>query len=81
MDVCKSDGPTWYSATDLILGGDWAAQWCSYVKGLTHGGIRIGNAADKLLWMFDEQQGSVTAKKAYDLIVSIIDLSWRIISY
>ena len=81
LDVCSSDGPTWYSATDLLLGGDWAAQWCSYVKGLTHGGIRIGNVEDKLLWMFDEQQGSVTAKKAYDLIVSIIDLSWRIISY
>ena len=70
LDVCGPDGPTWYSATDLLLGGEWATQWIFYVKGLTHGGIRLGNAEDKLLWMYDEQQGSVTAKKAYDLIVS-----------
>ena len=25
-DVCATDGPNWYSASDLLLGGDWAAQ-------------------------------------------------------
>ena len=70
LDVGGTDKPNWYTATDLLLGGDWAAQWSSYVKGLTHGGIRIGNDEDKLLWMYDEQRGMVTAKKAYDLIVS-----------
>ena len=59
LDVCDSEGPKWYSATDLLLGGDWAAQWCSYVKGLTHGGIRIGNAEDKLLWMYDDNKKSL----------------------
>ena len=68
--MCGLDGPKWYSATDLLLGGEWAAQWSSYIKGLTHGGIRLGNVEDKILWMYDEQKGSVTAKKAYDLIVS-----------
>ena len=52
------------------LGGDWVVQWCLYVKGLTHGGIRIGTAEDKLLWMYDNQLGVVTAKKSYDLIIS-----------
>ena len=70
LDVCGSEGSNWYSASDLYLGGDWVVQWCSYVKGLTHGGIRIGTAEDKLLWMYDNQMGMVTAKKAYDLIVS-----------
>ena len=65
-----TDKPNWYTATDLLLGGDWAAQWSSYVKGLTHGGIRIGHAEDKLLWMYDEHMGKVAAKKSYDLIVS-----------
>ena len=68
--MCGLDGPTWYLATDILLGGEWAAQWSFYVKGLTHGGIRLGTAEDKILWIYDEQQGSVTAKKAYDLIVS-----------
>ena len=52
------------------MGGYWAKQWCSYVKGLTHGGIRIGTTEDKLLWMYDNQMGVVTAQKSYDLIVS-----------
>ena len=69
LEVVGTDGPYWYSTSDLLLGGDWAAQWSSYVKGLTHGGIRIGHAEDKLLWIYDEQMGKVTAKKAYDLIV------------
>ena len=51
LDVGGTDKPIWYTAIDLLLGGDWAAQWSSYVKGLTHGGIRIGNDEDKLLWM------------------------------
>ena len=42
LDVCGLDGSNWYAASDLYLGGDWADQWCSYVKGLTNGGIRIG---------------------------------------
>ena len=68
--MCGPNGPKWYSATDLLLGGERAAQWSSYIKGLTHGGIRLGNVEDKIIWMYDEQKGSVAAKKAYDLIVS-----------
>ena len=36
----------WYLATDLSLGGVWADQWLSFVNGLSHGGIRIGNHED-----------------------------------
>ena len=35
--------------SDLYLGGEWDEQWCAYVKGLTHGGIRIGIFEDTLL--------------------------------
>ena len=32
------------------IGRDWA---------VTHGGIRIGNAEDKLLWMYDDNKKSL----------------------
>ena len=70
MDDCGHDGFNWYTASDLYLGGDWAEQWSTYVKGLTHGGIRIGISEDTLLWMYDKQLGMVTTKRAYDPIVS-----------
>ena len=70
QDGCGLDGTVWYSASDLLLGGVWAEQWSSYVTGLSHGDIRIGPSKDRLLWMYDEQRGMVTARKAYDLIVS-----------
>ena len=70
LDGCGIGGTIWYSASDLLLGGVWADQWSSYVTGLSHGGIRIGHSEDKLLWMYDEQRGMVTTRKAYDLIVT-----------
>ena len=68
------DGPSiglnyWYLITDLCLGGVWADQWSSFVNGLSHGGIRLGNHEDSLLWMFDKKLGMVLAKKSYELIV------------
>ena len=70
LDGSGPVGTNWYTTSDLYLGGEWADQWCAFVKGLTHGGIRIGIAEDTLLWLYDKQSGTVTAKKAYDLIVS-----------
>ena len=69
------DGPSislnyWYSATDLNLGGVWAEQWSSFVKGLSHGGIKIGNHEDSLLWIFDKKIWNGLCQKAYELIVS-----------
>ena len=49
QDGCGLDGTGWYSTSDLLLGGEWATQWSSYVKGLSHGGIRIGHTEDRLL--------------------------------
>ena len=49
LNVCGHDGYYWYTASDLYLGGEWAEQWSTYVKGLTHGGIRIGTSEDTLL--------------------------------
>ena len=53
----------WYSSTDLNLGGVWDELWSSFTKGLSHGGIKIGNHEDSLLWMFDKTSGMVSAKK------------------
>ena len=49
----------------------WADLWTSFFKGLSHGGIKIRNFEDSLLWMYDKKSGMVTAKKAYELIVSV----------
>ena len=60
----------WLSAHDLDLGGKWANLWTSFIKGLSHCGIRIGESEDSLLWMYDKVSGMVSAKKAYELIIS-----------
>ena len=57
-------------AHDLDLGGEWAEQWTSFVKGLSHGGIIIGEKEDSLLRLFDKESGLVSAKKTYELIIS-----------
>ena len=55
---------------DLDLGGEWAEQWTSFVKGFSHGGIRIGDLEDSLLWLYDKDSDMVSAKKTYELIIS-----------
>ena len=42
----------------------------TFVKGLSHGGIKLRNSEDSLLWMYDKRYGLVLAKIAYELIVS-----------
>ena len=54
----------WYSASYLDLWGDWVDIWTSFVKGLSHGGIKLRNTEDSLLWMYDKKSGNFTAKKA-----------------
>ena len=52
------------------MGGHWADLWTTFVKGLSHGGIKLRNSENSLLWMYDKKSGLVLAKRAYDLIVS-----------
>ena len=44
----------WLTTTDLDLGGSWNDQWIDYVKGLTHGCIRLKEVKDTLLWMYNK---------------------------
>ena len=39
----------WLSPSDMDLGGDWADQWTSFVKGLSHSGNKISEVEDSLL--------------------------------
>ena len=39
----------WYTVTDLNLGVIWAEHWSYFFKGLSHGGIKLGNHEDCLL--------------------------------
>ena len=52
------------------MGGIWKAKWTGYINGLSHGGIRLNETQDTLLWMHNTKNGEVTARLAYDLIVS-----------
>ena len=60
----------WYSASDLDLGGEWVDLWTSFVKGLSHGRIKIRDDENYLLWLYDKESGKVSTKKAYEVIVS-----------
>ena len=70
LDHGSHDGNYWYSAQDLNLGGSWSEIWNTYIKGLLHGGIRINDFDDSLIWMQNSKTGVITAKYAYDLIIS-----------
>ena len=50
--------------------GIWKSKWTGYIKGLAHGGIRLKEVEDSLLWMHNKINGEVSASLAYDLIVS-----------
>ena len=54
----------WYLAAYLDLGGNWDDLWTTFVKGLSHGGIKLRNSEDTLLWMYDKKSGPVLAKKS-----------------
>ena len=49
LDSGPHNGNYWYSTSDLNLGGVWSEIWTTYIKGLSHGGIRISNAEDALI--------------------------------
>ena len=55
---------------DLDFGGSWKEQWTDYVKGLTHGCIRLKEVKDTLLCMFNKATRAVSAKLAYEHITS-----------
>ena len=67
----EAQGPNyWYTAEDLHLAGEWVEKWSDFVQGLSHGGIKIHNTEDTLLWLQNPKNGMVTANSAYELIVS-----------
>ena len=59
LDFGSNNQDYWYSTADLNLGGIWKEQWTEFVKGLTHGGIKIGPIDDTLLWMHNKKNGMV----------------------
>ena len=81
MDIGTNHQSYWLSAAYLHLGGIWEEQWIDYVKGLTHGGIRLKEVEDTLLWMHNKVSSIVSASKAYDLIVSTLLPLFPVISH
>ena len=60
----------WFPTTDLELEGTWKEEWSHFICGLSHGGIRLLDQKDKLLWMYNTENGEVSTKLAYDVIVT-----------
>ena len=59
----------WYSAEDLCIDGVWKDAWDAYTRGLHLCGIHLTAQPDTLLWDFNKQDGSISAKLVYDCIV------------
>ena len=55
---------------DLNLGGIYADLWNEYIAGLNGAGIRLTEDDDELVWGYSKKMGTLTAKNAYDCIVS-----------
>ena len=68
--VASIDQSYWLSMDDLDLDGDWKSEWTCFIKGLLHGGIRLSENKNTLIWMHNKENGKVTTMLAYDLIVS-----------
>ena len=62
----------WLSLDDLFLGGSWKAEWESYISGMPHGGIKLTNENDSILWSHNTVNGEDSACLTYGLIVSAI---------
>ena len=60
----------WYTAEDLNLGGYFYDLWNNYIAGLNSAGIRLAESDDELIWDFKKKNGSISARNAYDCIVS-----------
>ena len=69
--VSTSSTDYWLSADALELGGLCKEAWSNYIKGLQHGGIRISNTPDTLVWIFNKSIGTVKSNLMYELTVNI----------
>ena len=67
-----SSSDYWIAADDLELGVLWKEAWSNYIKGLQHGGIRISNKLDTLVWMFNKSSGMVKANLMYKFIANTL---------
>jgi hypothetical protein len=47
--------------------GSLRDEWDSYVLGLKHSGFLLSDSTDSIVWSWDEKEGRVTAKKAYEV--------------
>ena len=59
----------WYMAEELCIDGVWKVAWDAYMRGLNLYGIRLTTQSDSLVWDFNKQDGSISAKLVYDCIV------------
>jgi len=55
---------------DGALDGQLAIKWSSYIMNLKKIGICLNQEEDILIWSGNKQNGTLSAKLAYDVIVS-----------
>ena len=51
---------------EFELQGKYEEEWNGYILGLQHDGIRLTNKADEIVWSWNEKNGQVTTKLAYE---------------
>ena len=56
-------------AEELCIAGDWKLIWDSFTRILELGGIRLNTQLDSMIWAYNKNDGSVSAKLVYDNIV------------
>ena len=52
------------------MGGRWKKKWGLFLKGLVHGGIRLSDKMENILWMHNTENRDVTINMAYELITT-----------
>lgn len=77
--ITSSRSTYWMMALDLGLHDNLAVEWDTFINNLNEGGIRLTNFEDSLVWSWDNVEGKVSVKKAYEVVsahLSCPDHKW-----
>lgn len=57
-------------ASDLGIPGNLDSEWDAFISRLIKEGIRLSDKEDTLVWSWDNVEGMVTVRKAYEVVTS-----------
>jgi hypothetical protein len=65
-----SNTQDWLSAEDLGLEGGLAEEWSGFLSMLRSSGVTLNSDEDNVVWSWNKSTGSMTAKLAYDALIT-----------